>query len=51
MENRVGAPAGFERHSDRLTAHKAGVEPPPEASDPIPETRVVGAQIAPDKNS
>ena len=42
----ICTPAGFERHLDRLAAQRAGVEPPPEASGPIPETRVVGPQIA-----
>ena len=42
----ICSPAGFERYFDRLAAQYAGVEPPPEASGPIPETRVVGPQIA-----
>jgi EmrB/QacA subfamily drug resistance transporter len=42
-------PAGFERYFDRLAAQQAGVDPPPEASGPIPETRIVGPQIARDE--
>ena len=38
-------PAGFERYFDRLQAEISGVEPPPEAAGPIPETTVVGPQI------
>src|SRR5215218_8307464 len=33
----VCTPAGFERYFDRIAARIAGVEPPPEASKPIPE--------------
>jgi quercetin dioxygenase-like cupin family protein len=40
-------PAGFERYFDRLAAEHAGVEPPPQASRPIPEARVVGPRIRP----
>jgi quercetin dioxygenase-like cupin family protein len=38
-------PAGFERYFARLAAEAAGVEPPPEAAGPVPETIVVGPQI------
>jgi quercetin dioxygenase-like cupin family protein len=38
-------PAGFERYFDRLAAEFAGVEPPPEAAGPVPETVVVGPRI------
>ena len=42
----VCTPAGFERYFDRLAAQFGGLEPPPEASGPIPETRLVGPQMA-----
>jgi quercetin dioxygenase-like cupin family protein len=38
-------PAGFERYFDRLQAEISGVEQPPEAASPVPETIVVGPQI------
>jgi quercetin dioxygenase-like cupin family protein len=41
----VCTPAGFERYFDRMAAERAGVEPPPEASKPIPEVIVVGPRI------
>ncbi len=41
----ICTPAGFERYFDRLAAEQAGVEPPPEASKPIPEVIVVGPRI------
>jgi quercetin dioxygenase-like cupin family protein len=41
----VCAPAGFERYFDRIAARIAGVEPPPEASKPIPEVTRVGPPI------
>jgi mannose-6-phosphate isomerase-like protein (cupin superfamily) len=44
----ICTPAGFERYFDRLAAQFTGTEPPPEAAGPIPETRVVGPQIARD---
>ena len=37
----VCTPAGFERYFDRIAAQEAGVDPPPEASKPIPETIIV----------
>jgi mannose-6-phosphate isomerase-like protein (cupin superfamily) len=39
------APAGFERYFDRMAAEAAGVEPPPEALRPYPETVVVGPPL------
>ena len=42
----VCTPGGFERYFDRLAAEHAGVEPPPEAWLPYPETTVVGPQLA-----
>src|SRR5919199_2289252 len=54
LANRSGAPAsylllctpaGFERYFDRLAAEAAGVDPPPSAAGPVPETTVVGAPI------
>jgi quercetin dioxygenase-like cupin family protein len=39
------APAGFERYFDRIAARITGVEPPPEASKPIPEVTRVGPPI------
>jgi quercetin dioxygenase-like cupin family protein len=41
----VCTPAGFERYFDRIAARIAGVEPPPEASKPIPEVTRVGPPI------
>jgi quercetin dioxygenase-like cupin family protein len=41
----VCTPAGFERYFDRIAARIAGVEPPPEASKPIPEVITVGSAI------
>ena len=41
----VCTPGGFERYFDRLAAEHAGVEPPPEAWLPYPETTVVGPQL------
>jgi quercetin dioxygenase-like cupin family protein len=41
----VCTPAGFERYFDRIAARIAGVEPPPEASGPIPEVTTVGPAI------
>lgn len=41
----VCTPAGFERRFDLMAAEHAGVEPPPEASNPIPETIFVGPRI------
>jgi quercetin dioxygenase-like cupin family protein len=41
----VCTPAGFERYFDRIAARIAGVEPPPEASKPIPEVTTVGPAI------
>jgi hypothetical protein len=35
----------FERYFDRLAAKAAGVDPPPEASGPIPEVITVGPPI------
>jgi quercetin dioxygenase-like cupin family protein len=55
LANRAGAtaryvlvitPAGFERYFDRIAAEAVGVEPPPSARQPYPETTVVGPQIA-----
>jgi quercetin dioxygenase-like cupin family protein len=39
-------PAGFERYFDRIAAEQAGVDPPPEAAGPIPETTVVGPPLS-----
>jgi quercetin dioxygenase-like cupin family protein len=41
----VCTPAGFERYLDRIAARITGVEPPPEASTPIPEVITVGPAI------
>jgi quercetin dioxygenase-like cupin family protein len=41
----VCTPAGFERYFDRIAAEAAGVEPPPSAAGPVPETVVVGPPI------
>jgi quercetin dioxygenase-like cupin family protein len=41
----VCTPAGFERYFDRIAARIAGVDPPPEASKPIPEVITVGPAI------
>ena len=41
----VITPAGFERYFDRIAAKRAGVDPPPEASKPIPEVTRVGPRI------
>jgi quercetin dioxygenase-like cupin family protein len=41
----VCTPAGFERYFDRIAARIAGVDPPPEASKPIPEVTTVGPAI------
>ena len=42
----ICTPAGFERYFDRIAAEQAGVEPPAQASGPIPETTVVGPLIS-----
>jgi mannose-6-phosphate isomerase-like protein (cupin superfamily) len=39
-------PAGFERYFDRIAAERAGVDPPPEASKPIPEVTRLGPPIS-----
>jgi quercetin dioxygenase-like cupin family protein len=44
----VITPAGFERYFMRLAAEAAGVEPPPEALEPLPEVTRVGPPIARD---
>ena len=41
----VCTPAGFERYFDRIAARITGVEPPPEASKPIPDVITVGPPI------
>jgi quercetin dioxygenase-like cupin family protein len=41
----VLTPAGFERYFMRLAAEMAGVDPPPEALEPLPEVTRVGATI------
>ena len=41
----VCTPAGFERYFDRMAAREAGIEPPPEATEPWPEVTVVGPRI------
>jgi quercetin dioxygenase-like cupin family protein len=41
----VCTPAGFERYFDRIAARIAGVDPPPEASGPIPEVITDGPPI------
>jgi quercetin dioxygenase-like cupin family protein len=41
----VCTPAGFERYFDRIAARITGVEPPSEASKPIPEVVTVGPAI------
>jgi quercetin dioxygenase-like cupin family protein len=41
----VCAPGGFERMFLRLEAERAGLEPPPEARAPWPETVVVGPTL------
>jgi uncharacterized RmlC-like cupin family protein len=41
----VCTPAGFERYFDRMAARAAGVDPPPEASGPIPEVVTVGPPL------
>jgi quercetin dioxygenase-like cupin family protein len=41
----VCTPGGFERYFDRIAARIAGIEPPPEASKPIPEVITVGPAI------
>jgi quercetin dioxygenase-like cupin family protein len=41
----VCTPAGFERFFDLMAAEQGGVEPPPEATKPIPETIFVGPRI------
>jgi quercetin dioxygenase-like cupin family protein len=41
----VCTPAGFERYFDRIAARITGVDPPPEASGPIPEVTTVGPAI------
>jgi quercetin dioxygenase-like cupin family protein len=41
----VCTPGGFERALARREAQRLGVEPPPEALKPFPETIVVGPQI------
>jgi quercetin dioxygenase-like cupin family protein len=42
----VITPAGFERYFLRLAAEAAGVDPPPEALEPLPEVTRVGPPIA-----
>jgi quercetin dioxygenase-like cupin family protein len=39
-------PAGFERYFQRIAAEIAGVEPPPEALEPIPEVTKVGPPLS-----
>lgn len=41
----VCTPAGFERYFDRIAARIAGVDPPPEASGPIPKVITDGPPI------
>jgi quercetin dioxygenase-like cupin family protein len=41
----VCTPAGFERYFDRIAARITGVDPPPEASKPIPEVTTLGPPI------
>ena len=41
-------PAGFERYFDRMAADAAGIEPPPSAQAPYPETIVIGGPIPQD---
>jgi quercetin dioxygenase-like cupin family protein len=41
----VCTPAGFERYFDRMAAERAGVDPPPEATEPLPEVTTVGPRI------
>ena len=41
----VCTPAGFERYFQRLAAEQAGVDPPPEALEPLPEVTRVGPRI------
>jgi quercetin dioxygenase-like cupin family protein len=41
----VVTPAGFERYFQRRAAKIAGVEPPPEALEPIPEVTTVGPPL------
>jgi quercetin dioxygenase-like cupin family protein len=41
----VCTPGGFERRFDLMAAEQTGVEPPPEARKPIPETIFVGPRI------
>jgi hypothetical protein len=40
----ICTPAGFERYFDRMAAERAGVEPPPSALAPYPET-IVGPRV------
>jgi quercetin dioxygenase-like cupin family protein len=42
----VITPAGFERYFDRIAARAAGVDPPPEATQPWPEVVKVGPPIS-----
>jgi mannose-6-phosphate isomerase-like protein (cupin superfamily) len=42
----ICTPAGFERYFDRVAAELAGVDPPPEAFKPRPETLTVGLPIS-----
>jgi quercetin dioxygenase-like cupin family protein len=42
----VCTPAGFERYFDRIAARITGVEPPPEASGPVPEVITLGPPIS-----
>jgi quercetin dioxygenase-like cupin family protein len=42
----VCTPAGFERYFDRIAARIRGVDPPPEASGPIPDVVTVGPPIS-----
>jgi quercetin dioxygenase-like cupin family protein len=42
----ICTPAGFEPYFDRMAAKETGVDPPPEALGPIPETTVVGPRIS-----
>lgn len=41
----ICVPGGFERYFDRLAAEYGGVELPPEAAKPYPETIVVAPRI------
>ena len=41
----ICTPAGAEPYFDRIAAERAGIDPPPEASKPIPEAVRVGPRI------